>query len=932
MRRKSISLFLTILWLAANTGSAVFAAPERDAAEDLLAQMSPEERVGQLMLVSFSGDSISPDDPIWDLVTNRNISGVILESKDGNFGSGDEDGAAVQELIRSLQDARYQASLLSAVDVAGQGESGKVYIPLFIATKDLGGGTMHDDTIPGLSEIPSEMAVGATWDIEAAQRVGEMIGAELEALGFNMFIGPSLDVLEEPRIAVSGDVGVRAFGGDPYWVGVLGRAYIEGLHQGSQGRIAVVAKHFPGLGSSDRPIEEEVATVRKTLEQLRQIELAPFFEVTSQPPGEDIGIADGLLSSHIRYQGLRGNIRDTTRPISLDSQAFAQVMELEPLSTWRAGGGVAVSDSLGSRAIRRFKDPREQTFPAHLVARDALLAGNDLLLLTDFAAPDQPDAYNTILATIDFFTSKYLEDPLFAQRVDESALRVLRLKLRLYQGAFTISKVQNAAKGFKDFDSYQDVANDIALRGATLISPDREELEDRIGSAPRFGDRIVFFTDVRYHRACPTCALEPVMAVDDLEGAVLRLYGPASAGQVGAWNLRSFSFADLANYLGLRPPNTPETPLVPSDEMDDPIRNADWLIFSTFDSREDAYGANALRLLLDQRPDLARSKKIVVFSFDVPYILDATDISKIDVYYGLYSGGRSFTDMAARLLFLETPASGASPVNVDGIGYRLLEVTSPDPDQIIRLAVAQAEEGRGDAGISVGDAIGVIAGPILDGNGHSVPDGTVVVFNITQQGEGAQPFSLKSTTVDGVASITFQVERTGLLSITAESDPARISETLQINVQTNAPAQATVISPTRIPTQTPAPSSTAPASTLTPTPSSSSAVSGNLNSGMMDALALLLGLGSAALFGGAGYALAGREKTGGRHALRCGLIPFIAAMGGYNYVMLGLPGSEGIAAMLSFAAGMIAAIIAGGVGLVGVVLWCYRDRLLSRRM
>ena len=95
-----------------------------------------------------------------------------------------------------------------------------------------------------------------------------------------------------------------------------------------------MAKHFPGRGGSDRPLEEEVATVRKSLEQLKQIELAPFFAVTgsSEDPS---AITDGLLVSHIRYQGFQGNIRVTTRPVSFDPTALSQILTLPQFSSWR---------------------------------------------------------------------------------------------------------------------------------------------------------------------------------------------------------------------------------------------------------------------------------------------------------------------------------------------------------------------------------------------------------------------------------------------------------------------------------------------------------------------------------------------------------------------------------------------------------------------
>jgi len=46
--------------------------------------------------------------------------------------------------------------------------------------------------------------------------------------------------------------------------------------------------------------------------------------------------------------------------------------------------------------LRRFYDPRELTFNARQVARDALLAGNDLLILPRDAIPGRPCQYHPI--------------------------------------------------------------------------------------------------------------------------------------------------------------------------------------------------------------------------------------------------------------------------------------------------------------------------------------------------------------------------------------------------------------------------------------------------------------------------------------------------------------------------------------------------------
>ncbi len=223
----------------------------------------------------------------------------------------------------------------------------------------------------------------------------------------------------------------NVFGGDPYWVGVMGSAYINGVHTGSNGHMLVIADHFPGSGSADRPAGEEPATVVKPLDQLKQVELAPFFAVTgnAQSPQSTV---DGLLVSHIRYQGFQGTIRSTTRPVSFDPQALSQILALPALSSWRTAGGLLVSDDLGSQTVRLFYDPGDVSFQAHLVALDAFLAGNDLLYMGNIVSSNAKDNYSSLVETMDFFTQKYLVDSAFAKRVDDAVLRILTLKYHLY--------------------------------------------------------------------------------------------------------------------------------------------------------------------------------------------------------------------------------------------------------------------------------------------------------------------------------------------------------------------------------------------------------------------------------------------------------------------------------------------------------------------
>jgi len=909
----SISILLLAMLISSTSVAAFSPLPQGDQAEALLAQMTPEERIGQLFLLTFEGSRLQSDDPILTLIRDDHISGVVFRSGNNNFVGPESTLPELRELIATLQTAEYEASLPGA-DGQEEIEPG-VYVPLLLGAIQEGNGPEFSEIMTGLSPSPSQMALGATWDPALSRLTGEIIGSELSSIGINMLLGPSLDVLEEPQQLDLADIGVRSFGGDPYWVGELGKAFIEGVHQGSDGRIGVIAKHFPGLGGSDRPIEEEASTVRKSLVQLRQIELAPFFAVTDSAPGENPSIADGLLSGHIRFQGFQGNIRDTTRPIGLDPDAFGQLMASEPIATWREGGGVTISGALGSGAVRRFYDSLGQSYRGHLVARDAFLAGNDLLYLSDFVSDGHPDQLTTVQSTLTFFAEKYRDDEIFAQRVDAAVLRILRFKLRLNGGEFDAESAlppEEALAGVGE----SNIALQVAREGATLLSPSADELSNLIGGPPLIGERMVFITDVREHAQCANC--EPFQRVGqtELEDTILALYGTNAAGQVGAWNSTSLTMADLALFLGEDPQAVPTIPLLPPDDVEAILRPADWLVFVTLKEEPAVFGSSALKLLLDDRPDLVRNKRVVVFSMDVPYDLSATDISKIDVYYSLYGKTSSFVDVAARLLFQELSATGASPVSVPGISYDLIEATSPDPAQLISLSILSAsEEGEIPEGYAVGDVVEINTAVIFDHNTNPVPDGTPVEFMLSYQDDGAIS-THNAVTVGGAGSIRVTLDRLGVLNIEALSEPARLSEIIQLNVQEGI---VTVITPTTVPTGTPPPTITPAQETPTPQVNAGAVATPVPPTPAIGLGDLALALSAVLVVAVLGYVFIAPDEPA---RTRIGLLIVAGGLLGYNYVALGLPGGQELAEVLGvFSGAAMAVTLAVAASLVGYIWW-----------
>jgi beta-N-acetylhexosaminidase len=874
-----------------------------DDASELLKELTPAQRVGQLFIVTLNGTSLDPDSPLLELLKAGSISGVLLSPDNGNFPSLSEPAGATQALIAMLQDAARPPS--SPVEPEAADDT--LSVPLLVAVKVDGGGTPWSQSLQDYPETPSQMAIGATWDPDLAREVGSELGSRLQELGVNLLIGPSLDVLGDPRLGGPSDLGVGSFGGDPYWTGLLGQAFVEGIHAGTSGRVGVIVTHFPGLGASDRAAAEDVATVRRTLDQLRGFELQPFAAVTGLPPGESAASADGMLTAHIRFQGLQGNIRDTTQPVSLDAEAFEQLTASEPFASWRAGGGLVVSDSLGSKAIRRFLDPSEASFPAQAVARDAFLAGNDLLLLEDFRSSADPDEMTTIQGTLGYFEQRYQDDPVFAQRVDEAATRVLMLKLRLYGGSF-----EGAGETMPPADAASDSqASDIEFRvarsAATLVSPNLEDVRARLGKGPQTEDRMVLFIDTRRARACTTCAPVPGIDPQALEKVILGLYaGGSGTAQIRPWNLTSFATADLAAYLGETPPDDPAHPIAHAEDVETALRTADWVVFVVERERPEEFGSNALKLLLNARPDLLAGRELVVFAMDVPYDLDATDLSKVDAMYALYSRGDVFLDVAARLLFQELPVTGALPVSVPAIGYDLIEALSPDPDQVIDLYVSLegGEPGTpGAVGFRVNDTISVTTGVILDANGHAVPDDTPVEFSLGYPGE--LPSSAKAGTQGGTASISATLGRLGLLTITAQSEPARSSSAVQLNVQENMPAFVTVVAPTAVPTLTVEPVGNA----ATPTPEGGVAGGGQREGRSPGFGALVAGLIGAAGVSTLAYrygAAAGAASRG-----RLALVTLVCCMLGFNYIALGFPGAAGIRQAMGILAPGVIGVVTG---------------------
>jgi beta-N-acetylhexosaminidase len=899
----AVSMFLCCLLGVSVRPSAAHpsARPAAAAVADLFAQLTPEQRIGQLFLVTFNGTNVAASSEIAQLIKNYAVGGVLLTNQRDNFTAGATSADDIRALITNLQ--TFAATTASAKD--------QPFLPMLVGVAQGGNGFVTNPIRNGVTPLPSALALGATWQPDYAQTIGQIAGSELSSLGFNLLFAPNLDVLAYPKPYSPSDPQANVFGGNPFWVSRFAKAYVAGLHSGSNNRLAVVAPNFPGLGAGDRSAVSDIPTVTDSLEILRSKDLQPFFGVMSltAASGETL---DGVQVPHARYIALQGAGTTDIPPLSVDSRALPQLLDLPEISSWRAAGGVTISSSLGQARVRLYYDPSGTSFPAFTIARDALLSGNDMLLLDEFGLRSQDQA-KTITNTLQQFLRKYQEDPTFADRVDSAVMRILTFKQRLFPELTLETTLPKNISVLPERHARQLLT--IASDAATLLSPSKVELAQRLPRPPNANERLVFLVDEAPFQQCSQCPIQSELQVKDFEQVVLRLYGADATAQVQSVNLASYSFTELGDFLkGNASVVTDPSGRPP---IQDGLQRADWIVVLLRTVNNVQATENPLRRFLQERPDLLEGRKVVVFALNAPYYLDATEVSQLTAYFGLYSHTAPFIEVAARLLFKELTPKGASPVSVDAIGYELANRLQPDPTQAFSLALDADLPDEVGPTLAANETAGpdataaplqtsnrtkqLITSPLYDRNGHLVPDGTLVEFVVTYLSEGQlTKIFARNGTVSGVARATLAIERAGLIEIQAQAGDA-FSQKLQFNV-TSSSVQVMQTPLAAVPTVTAMPSATAtlPPVTLlppvTPTPIVAPVQSDRV--GIVDLLSACL---AALVLGAAGWRLSHSRGQAVSSGVKITLLTAIGVLVSYNYYTLGGPGVAALSSITSIA-------------------------------
>jgi beta-N-acetylhexosaminidase len=387
-----------------------------DWVEARLAEMSLEDKVGQLFMVYVSGETADTDH--GDAVaSNQERFGV---DNGAAFVAAYKPGGIVYfDWANGLTDPDQIATLSSGLQEAAGG------VPLLIAT-DQEYGTVVRIGEPA-TQFPGAMPLGATRDTEAARRAAEIAGIELRAMGLNQNFAPDADVNVDPANPV---IGVRSFSSDPDLVAEFTAAQIRGYQAGG---VAVSAKHFPGHGDTGTDSHVGLPVITHTAEEWERIDAPPF--VAAIEAGTDL-----IMTGHLQFPALD----DSLQPATLSAPILTGLLRD------RLGfDGVVVTDSLEMEGVRaEYSDDRVPVM--------ALLAGADLLLMP----PDFRAAYDAVLAAVE-------AGELTEERIDASVRRLLALKQA--RGLAGAASESTDTVGAED---HLAAAADIAERSVTLLAND----------------------------------------------------------------------------------------------------------------------------------------------------------------------------------------------------------------------------------------------------------------------------------------------------------------------------------------------------------------------------------------------------------------------------------------------------------------------------
>lgn len=261
-------------------------------------------------------------------------------------------------------------------------------IPMLIAVDEEGGKVTRVSKYPAFRATPflSPREIYALGGLDALKQNEEEKSKLLSSLGINVNLSPVCDITTDPDAFMY----PRSLGQDPETTGLFAQVMLKTMDENG---ISGVLKHFPGYGNNtDTHIA--IAVDDRSLAQLESCDLVPF----------QMGIDSGCSAIMVSHTFI--NAVDETLPATLSPKVNAY------LRSEMGFDGVVITDDLVMQAIT-------DLYGAEDAAVMAVLAGNDILIVTDYATQ-----YPAVLQAV-------RDGRIPEQRINEAVRRILTWKCRM---------------------------------------------------------------------------------------------------------------------------------------------------------------------------------------------------------------------------------------------------------------------------------------------------------------------------------------------------------------------------------------------------------------------------------------------------------------------------------------------------------------------
>lgn len=396
-------------------------APVEARVADLLSRMTIEEKAGQILCpMGWEMYVKNPDGTveISDKFREQNSKGMPI----GSYWAVLRADPWTQKTLETGLSPRQSAEALNKLQQYAV-DSTRLGIPIFFAEE-----LPHGHMAIGTTVFPTGLAMATTWNPELIRLAGQTVGKEAALQGASIGYGPVLDVARDPRWSRMEET----FGEDPYLIGEMGTAYMDGMQNhdpASPRKVYSTLKHFAAYGVPEGGLNGERATVGPI--QLFSEYLPPFKKAVDKGVGTimtSYNLIDGIPSSAHRYL-----LTDVLR----DKWGF---------------DGFVYSDLFSIDGIAPRVAPDRTTAGAM-----ALRAGVDMDLGAACYGPRTLEAIEKGLIT--------------EQELDTAVARILRLKFQagLFDNPYVDPDM--ASKEVRT-DAHRNVAREVGRQGISLLKND----------------------------------------------------------------------------------------------------------------------------------------------------------------------------------------------------------------------------------------------------------------------------------------------------------------------------------------------------------------------------------------------------------------------------------------------------------------------------